>query len=444
MRRIVAGCGLLFSAFLASGGALADERAPVVVTQPGASVYHAAVQRFLDTSPGADPSRTERFRQEIKAGLEYSSLFKVIDPSAFLAAGATTALDAPLQCPEWAQIGADALVAGVLSTDTSGLTVEFRVSDVSRCRPLRQTRIRAPVTEWKRVAHRIADEIVADFTGRPGVSSTEIAYVSNKSGTREIWIADADGQNARQATRNGSINAFPGWSSDGNTIVYTSYREAHRPGLFVLTRGGGRPGRILRGLEHNAQQFRGVFDPTGRRLAVVMSIDGQTDIFVVDRDGRNLRRLTNDRSIEVSPSWSPDGSRIAFVSDRAGGPQIYVMDADGSNVRRLTFQGDYNTGCSWSPDGRWIAYETRVAGQFDIWLIDPDGTTNVPLVTNPRTDEGASWSPDGRKIVFSSTRRGRADLYVVDVPDGGNLRQLTSGAGDNTSPAWGPYLPELR
>lgn len=120
------------------------------------------------------------------------------------------------------------------------------------------------------------------------------------------------------------------------------------------------------------------------------------------------------------------------------------MDADGGNVRRLTYQGDYNTGCSWSPDGRWIAYETRVAGQFDIWLIDPDGSTNVPLVTNPRTDEGASWSPDGRKIVFSSTRRGHADLYTVDVPDGGSLRQLTNGAGDNTSPSWGPYPPELR
>jgi TolB protein len=79
-----------------------------------------------------------------------------------------------------------------------------------------------------------------------------------------------------------------------------------------------------------------------------------------------------------------------------------------------------------------------VDGQFDIWVIDPEGTVNVPLVTHPRSDESPSWAPNSRKLIFSSTRRGRADLYAIDR-DGSNLRRLTSGAGNNTSPAWGPF-----
>jgi TolB protein len=75
--------------------------------------------------------------------------------------------------------------------------------------------------------------------------------------------------------------------------------------------------------------------------------------------------------------------------------------------------------------------------------VDPDGNTNVPLVEHPASDESATWSPDSRKIMFSSKRRGRADLYVVDI-QGGTPRRITQGEGDATSPAWGPYRPELR
>ena len=79
-----------------------------------------------------------------------------------------------------------------------------------------------------------------------------------------------------------------------------------------------------------------------------------------------------------------------------------------------------------------------MGAQFDIWLIDPAGDTNVPLITHPRSDEGPAWAPNARKLVFSSRRRGRADLYSVDL-NGSNLRRLTQGAGENTSPAWGPF-----
>jgi TolB protein len=250
---------------------------------------------------------------------------------------------------------------------------------------------------------------------------------------------DALGGNQRGATKNKSINAFPSWSPDGNAIVYMSYVFRRSPHLFRLVRGGSeKAGRLLENLDVNRAVYRGVYGPNGSRLAAVISVDGAPEIFSVDVDGRNLKRLTNHKAIDLSPAWSPDGARIAFFSDRTGSPQLYVMNADGSGQRRLSFNGSYNTAPAWSPDGRWIAYETRVGGQFDIWLIDPEGRTNVPVVTNPRSDEAPSGSPDSRKIAFHSQRRGKADVYVVDL-DGKNPRRLTEASGENTHPCWGPY-----
>jgi TolB protein len=289
------------------------------------------------------------------------------------------------------------------------------------------------------VSKRVADDIVAAFTGVRGVAATELAFVSNRSGNPEVYVMWADGSNQRAATSNRSINNFPAWSPDGGAVVYTSYRVEGRPLLFLSSRGRGRPGRLLAGQDGQRSEYRGVFSPQGDRLAVVLSEPGgAADVYTVQANGRGLARLTRDPSIDIAPAWSPDGRQLAFVSDRSGSPQVYVMDADGANLRRLTFQGSYNSHPAWSPDGRWIAYESRVGGQFDIWLIDPEGVTNLPLVEHPRSDESPSWAPNGRQLAFSSSRRGRFDVYVVDVT-GENLRRITQGIGDSTSPAWGPF-----
>ncbi len=420
-----------------------DENPTIVVPPPSGGVYKAAVQRFYDGGGAAD--RTASLRTGIGDALEFSSLFTVLDPNAFLASDVSARLDGgpPLVCPDWGQIGADALVEGELAFRGDRVTVEFRAWDVARCQKVVRKRYEGPASDLPGIAKRIADDVVGAFTGTRGVAATEIAFASNRTGNAEIFVMDADGSDVRQVTHNKSINNFPAWSPDGNTIVYTSYREGRRPGLFVLTRGTQSPGRIFRSLVPGSQHFRGVFDPTGGKVAVVVSADGNSDLYLVSRDGRASQRLTTDRSLEVSPSFSPDGRRLAFVSDRAGAPQIYVMDVDGGNVRRLTYQGSYNTAPAWSPDGRWIAYESRVGGQFDIWLIDPEGTTNVPLVEHPRNDVSAAWSPDSRKVAFSSDRRGRSEIYAIDV-GGGKERQLTQDGRSNTAPAWGPFPRELR
>jgi TolB protein len=421
--------------------ASAEQRPAIVVTPGKRQTFKVAVQRFADVSVVASSQRTSEFRDAVSRALEYSSVFEVIDPKAFLGPDQTPNFreGSRLPCPDWTTIGADAFVEGEIQLDSSRYTAEFRVWDTARCKHLLRKRYRQEAKLDPNVlARRIADDVVAAFIGVRGVASTELAFVSDRDGTKEIYLMDADGGRQRAVTANRSINNFPGWSPNGDSIVFTSYRHRNQPNLFVTTRGRSSPQRLLKGFDPDLSQYRGVFDPTGNRLAVVTSDGGPSEIYLVRPNARKIHRITKNRTVDISPAWSPNGERIAFVSDRTGSPQIYVMDSDGGNARRLSYNGTYNTAPAWSPDGKWIAYETRVGGQFDIWLIDPEGAVNVPLISHPRSDEAPAWAPNSRKLAFSSTRRGRADIYVVDV-GGGVPRRLTQGVGNNTGPAWSPF-----
>ncbi len=437
--RLARAIGLALAALCVFGTA-PDARAQnpsVIITNPDARAFRAAVQRFALARDDVD---ADRFRQKLSAALEFSSVFTAIDEEAFLGPLQSSGLSSTApRCVDWTPIGADALVEGQFEGTTGGeFSVEFRAVDVVRCRSALRKRYSGRVADADLIARKIADDIVGAFTGTPGVSSTELAFLSDRGGNTEVFVMEVDGTRARAVTSDRALKGFPNWSVDGSSIVYMSYQYRRLPQLFrIVRRGVAKPGRILKGLKPGTAVYRGVHAPDGDSLAVVVSIDGVPDLFRTDLTGNRPERLTRNPAIDVSPSWSPDGSQLVFVSDRTGSPQLYVMNADGSGTRRLTFDGGYNSAPAWSPDGRWIAYEARLQGQFDIWLIDPMGQVNVPLVDHPRSDESPAWSPDSRKLAFHSTRRGRPDIYAVDV-DGRNIVRLTQGEGNNKQPHWGP------
>jgi TolB protein len=442
----LAGIGLLILTVLWVEAGIVLETAfaegPAIVITPGQErAFRAAVQTFQDEDGlSADPERAKKLRSVIEDGLSYSGVLQPLPEEAFLGESATQELDEKrFDCGDWTQSGADALVEGRIFRQGQETAVEYQVWDTARCTRVGQGVIAEAPKNETRLGKRVADGIVEAFTGTPGVASTELAFISDRSGAREVWVMDANGDRQRQATRGSSLKQFPDWMPDGGAILYTSYPErSGLPRLYLTSRGEYRPGPLLTRVLPDAPKYRGVFGPEGRYLALVTSIGGQAELFRVDRSGRDLHRLTRSSAIDISPAWSPDGQQIAFVSDRSGAPQIYIMDRNGGNVRRITYNGSYNTSPAWSPDGRWIAYETRVEAQFDLWLIDPAGEVNLPIVSHGRSDESPAWSPDSRKIAFSSTRRGRPDIYVVDA-DGKNLKRLTRGQGQNLQPAWGPF-----
>ena len=395
-----------------------------------------AVQRFA-IDP-ASSGMSEEFYQALVAGLDFSSVAVHVNPQAFVESKVTRDFEAPgVPCENWRAIGAEGLVQGELRVVQGKAQARFRVWDTSRCRMLGDVAFRErDRAELGLLARVVADDIVERFTGRRGVSSTQIAFVSdNGRRNKEIWFMEADGSGKRRVTNNGSINLFPAWSPDGKTLLYTSFK-AGMSELYVLYRGN-KPGARL--INTKDEKYRGVWQANNGKIAAVVSRQGNTDIYSISTNGSSPQRLTESRAIETSPTFSPDGRKMAFVSDRSGGPQVWIKDLDTGEERRLTFSGVYNASPAWSPTGEWIAYAAQAGNNFDIYLINPEGTFTTPLVTHARGDEDPAWSPDGRKLAFSSNRRGRKEIYRVDI-DGRNATVLTDGSGNCTNPSWSSWL----
>jgi len=162
--------------------------------------------------------------------------------------------------------------------------------------------------------------------------------------------------------------------------------------------------------------------------------DGNTDIYVMNTDGSQQRRLTDDPAYDAWPSWSPDGAQIAFVSDRAGNPDIYVMDADGGNVRQLTQHSENDIWPAWSPDGTRIAFPSRRDGNFEIYVMEVDGSSLERLTNTSSAEDFPTWSLDGSLILFSRIGEDQG-TYVIN-PDGSGERQLLDFPV--LEPAWSP------
>ena len=173
-------------------------------------------------------------------------------------------------------------------------------------------------------------------------------------------------------------------------------------------------------------------------IAYASDQDGDFDIWVMNADGSDQRKLTDNEALDQSPAWSPDGRQIAFISDRDGTDEVYVMDADGGNVRRLTQTSDASESFpAWSPDGKQISFDSNRGGEWDVYVMAHDGAEPRPLTDSPGDDWISSWSADGSQIVFESKRDGNYEIYVMDS-DGSNPRRLTVNQIHDGFPSWSP------
>ena len=232
-----------------------------------------------------------------------------------------------------------------------------------------------------------------------------------------------------------SLSITPAWSPDGKSIAYTSYRTRFQD-IVVSYIFEGRmttPAAARRRSRTTCRPGR----PTASKLAFTSNRDGNPEIYVVNRDGTGLRRLTNSPAIDVTPTWSPTGNQIAFTSDRAGTPQIYIMNADGSGVA-ADHRASGATAPTWSPAPfNEIAYAARSGGGYDIRVYSFATGETVQLTNGIGSNESPAFSPNGRHIAFTSTRAGKEQIFTI-ARDGKDLRQITKD-GVNRYPNWSNY-----
>lgn len=433
-----AGLGLSLAAPLAyaQGGPLRIE-----ITEGVIEPLPFAVPSFVAENPSA-AGIAEEITRVVAADLAGTGLFREIPASAFISP--VTSFDAPVAYADWKAINAQALITGAVSQGSDGrINVKFRLYDVFSGAPLGEgLQFGGGQGDWRRIAHKVADQVYSRITGEGGYFDSRVVYVS-ESGPKDarlkrLAIMDYDGANVQYLTDSSTIVLAPRFSPSGDRILYTSFETGFpRIKLMDLATVSSR---ALAELQGN-MTFAPRFSPDGSTVVFSLAQDGNTDLYAMQLSSGQMTRLTNAPSIETAPSFSPDGSQIVFESDRSGNQQLYVMSVGGGEPTRISFgEGRYGTPV-WSPRGDMIAFTKQNAGRFHIGVMRTDGSEER-LLTASFLDEGPTWAPNGRVIMFTRETAGAggvSQLFSVDI-SGRNLRPvpMEGGASD---PAWSPLLP---
>ena len=272
-----------------------------------------------------------------------------------------------------------------------------------------------------------------------------VAFVSTRSGRAQIYTMNADGSDPVRLTNEAYDDYYPAWSPDGTQLAYYVHLSWQSWALVVMNADGSGRRQITDSAGCATCAMGPYWLPDGTEIGFTVEPNPRptceiksTELAVVDADGTDCRRLTENAWNDLFCGWSPDKATILFASDRDGRDQVYLMDADGSDVRRLTDAGSTNNMAAWSPDGSKISFVSNRDGNDEIYVMGVDGADVTRITSDPAHDWMPAWSADGTEILFSSDRDGsELDVYAVRLDDL-TVRRLTTAAGYDYQPAWRP------
>ena len=338
---------------------------------------------------------------------------------------------------QWRLAGVDYLVIGGIEQRGSNYSVDFQLFDPVRQKLLSGYSYTVSGERLRGVSHQIADVIFEDITGIRGAFNTEIAFVSvtDSGGKREyqMQLADADGLNSQAMLTSPRPILSPSWSPNGNRLAYVSFEDRERSAIYIQDRSTGKRTKIISESGINGAPS---WSPDGNQLAVVLSYEGNPDIYIIELATRSARRITRSEAIDTEPEWLDSGTLI-FTSDRSGGPQLYRIPVSGGQAKRLTFEGRYNASASVAPDGNSVAMVHRASDGYKIGLLRLD-SGDFSVLSSGRFDESPSFSPNGQMVLFATSRNGRQTLGAVSV-DGQVEQSLTLEKSNVREPSWSPF-----
>jgi len=400
-------CSVVFAVMLATAAplsvAIAQTKADITIIKQGAAGKTGVDMSGMAVSGGQS---AELFKRVLENDLARSGFFTIIKEG-----------------------GGSLKISGSCADAGGALSVRCRVFGPIKSymdRSYSETSAAA-----RRLAHKVADDIVWAVKNARGIASTRIAMVGNVGGRKDIYVCDADGANLVRITNDGTPCLTPRWSPDGNSIVYTSMRNGF-PDVYLIDMRTYERRRIsdFPGLNSGA-----VFSPDGGTLALVLSKDGNPELYTMSLRGGRITRITRTpRVAEASPSWSPDGGRIVFVSNATGLPQLYMSDRTG-NAKRIPLVGSENVSPDWGPAG--IAFCSRREGRYTICVLDPNTGRDEQITMDLSDHEDPSWAPDGRHIACTRTQGHHSDIYILDTQKDPPIR-LTTAQGEWYCPSWSP------
>ena len=269
-----------------------------------------------------------------------------------------------------------------------------------------------------------------------------VAFYSDIDGNTEIYIMQADGSDLLRLTDDPGFDDSPALSPDGSQVVFLSARDDPAPKfpnlkyeIYLVNSDGQNLRRLT---ETETGEDHPAWSPDGSKILfdADYDADGFYEIYTLDVDGTNLTRLTDNAANDQFADWSPDGQQIAFSSDRNGNWDIFVMDADGGSQQALTDSPDWELFPAWSPDGKQIAFNGLVpnTGNTDVFVMNADASEVLQLTDSPGFDENPVWSANGFLIAFQTQRGGNFDIYLMNR-DGSNQSPLLSLPSDELWPS---------
>ncbi len=283
----------------------------------------------------------------------------------------------------------------------------------------------------------IRDVVISDleFTGLFSVVNPEYyGYIPNKS------LTDIRFEDWRSI---GSDALFTGTLelAGGNIVVEGRLFDVKTKQMIIGKRYQGQP-ELARRIAHMlADEI--LYHYTGRKGILTSRItfssdrDGKKNIWIMDYDGGNAKKITRGGELNITPTWSPDGKYIIYTSYKGSQPNLYIAESSGANVYQLTDFEGLTTGGIFSDDGSRILFNSTRDGNSELYAMDRNGKNLRRLTTHNAIDSSGCWSPTGRQIAFTSDRSGTPQIYIMDT-EGTNVKRISWDSNYCDSPAWSP------